>query len=203
MNKRRSIGVVLLATGLIVACTGCYEGNPGGPRVGDVGDSITTLATGDIQSDLSPSYAWQVDGKNGFTMAEQLPALEAIDNDPQGAPADWIVELGTNDADFHQNPNWQTDYDNEINAVSEASCVILVTVSPVLGFNGPLAPDLNNAMRETAASDPTKYHVLDWGNIEYENPAWVSNQDDIHETPAGAQELASLELSSLQTDCGS
>lgn len=37
-----------------------------------------------------------------------------------------------------------------------------------------------------------EFHVLDWGNIEYENPKW-RDPDGVHPNRSGQMELDSLE----------
>ena len=43
-------------------------------------------------------------------------------------------------------------------------------------------------------------HLLDWGDIEYQNPAWLT-ADGIHPTPAGQAALAALETQELHHAC--
>jgi hypothetical protein len=43
-------------------------------------------------------------------------------------------------------------------------------------------------------------HLLDWGNIEYQNPSWVEG-DGIHPTAAGQAVLAQLETNELRNAC--
>jgi lysophospholipase L1-like esterase len=54
-------------------------------------------------------------------------------------------------------------------------------------------------MHKLAEAHPN-VHLLDWGTIEYQNPAWLSG-DGIHPTPAGQAALAALETQELQHAC--
>jgi hypothetical protein len=177
-----------------------YTGNLAGPKVGVVGDSVLGVSVCYLAPDLAPAYAYRIDTASAARMAAQLPTIDAFNASPGGPPADWVIELGTNDAGVPQNTNWQTDFNNQFAAVQSASCIIFITLSPHLAANGPVGPDINAAIAATAASHAS-VHVLDWGNIEYTNPGWVSPYDGIHPTPAGAQVLSSLVRQSLDSDC--
>jgi lysophospholipase L1-like esterase len=82
--------------------------------------------------------------------------------------------------------------------ISTASCVIYVTISPRAGEVGS---QINTAIQRLSKSH-SNIHVLDWGQIEYTNPAWVS-PDGIHPTPQGESALANLEAQQLQNVCRS
>jgi len=171
---------------------------PPSTRVADVGDSITMLSTNAIESALSPSYFLQINGFVADTMADQFPTIEAFQNDPTGAPTDWIIELGTNDM-LGKNPNWSAGFQNEVNYLSKAHCVVLLTVSPHLKSIDSATPALNK-MIKSAPLNHKNMHILDWGTIEYQNPSWLY-ADGIHPTPGGQTELASLELKALKKNC--
>src|SRR5580704_770457 len=171
---------------------------PPSTRVADVGDSITMLSTNAIESALSPSYFLQINGFVADTMADQFPTIEAFQNDPTGAPTDWIIELGTNDM-LGKNPNWSAGFQNEVNYLSRAHCVVLLTVSPQLKSIDSATPALNK-MIKSAPLNHKNMHILDWGTIEYQNPSWLY-ADGIHPTPGGQTELASLELKALKKNC--
>jgi len=165
-------------------------------RVADVGDSITWLSGNAIESALNPSYFLQLNGYPGATIANQFPTIEAFEQDPNGAPSDWIIELGTNDMVFNI-PNWSAAFQNQISYLSKAHCVVLLTVSPRI--KNPATAKLNKMIKATPLSH-SNMHVLNWGEIEYQNPAWL-NPDGIHPTSAGQTELAKLELKDLKHYC--
>jgi hypothetical protein len=166
-------------------------GNATGKHVFDIGDSITDLTAADLSRSLK-RYSYVIDATVGITMARSLPAIQhAVAATP---PQDWIIELGTND---WANANAQQAFTNEVNAVSDQRCVVLVTATPLLGRT---VQALNHRMWALAASNPT-FHVLDWGNIEYQNPHWVFG-DATHPSIQGQAKLASLERWSLKADCG-
>jgi GDSL-like Lipase/Acylhydrolase family len=196
----------MLAGGL--ALSACYAGNLSGPKVGVVGDSITAFSQGlrcnCISNAIAPKYAYQISGVSGATMIDQFGTIEKIQRDPEGSPNDWIIELGTDDDDLGGralDPRWAFEFDAEVAYLQHAGCVIFVTVGTDQSVvPGPM-PEFLNAMMFQAAAQHPNMHVLDWGDIEYQEPSWLE-PDHIHPTAAGAQELASLELQALQRDCG-
>jgi hypothetical protein len=106
-------------------------------------------------------------------------------------PWAWIIELGTNDAGARDTV-WPEQFLAEWSLVSPASCVIYVTVSPRAG---PVAQQIDASMQKLAEQH-SNVHLLDWGNIEYQNPAWLSG-DGIHPSAAGQATLAMLEAQLL------
>jgi hypothetical protein len=172
----------------LVACRPLdYQGNLAGPRVAVVGDSITALAGPDIYGLLDPVYATEVRGYSDETMAQVFPAIEQIQNQWEGPPLKWVAELGTNDAGWEQNPNWQSDFDTEVAFLARAApqCVQLVTVQPHLGA---IAQGLDQAMRAWAASHPS-FHVLDWGTWVDQHPSYLE-PDGVHPNSEGETALA-------------
>lgn len=176
-----------------------YGGALSGPRVGVIGDSMTALSDCQIAEALGTRYAYQVRGDSGFTMAEALPLLQQMTSDPLGAPQDWIIDLGSNDAGSRQSPTWQTDLDNEIAAVQGSSCVIFLTLPGLLSQAGPIAAEINQALASAVATHPN-FHILDWGQIEFTQPAWVGS-DGVHPTALGSAELAALERQYVDQYC--
>jgi hypothetical protein len=131
-----------------------------------------------------------IDATVGINMARSLPTIQrAVANAP---PQDWIIELETNDL---ANVNAQQAFTNEIHAVSGQSC----RAPHHKSTSGKIVQALNQRMWTLAATNPT-FHVLDWGNIEYENPKWTFG-DVVHPTVKGQSKLASLERWALKADC--
>ena len=202
-----SLGVAVLAGAILITAislvpdTAFAGGDPGAPvyvtggkstgkPVYDIGDSITRLTASNLEWSLKQD-SYVINATPSITMAKSLPAIK---NAVATMPAqNWVIELGTNDA---YNNNAQADLRNEIDAVSGQLCVILVTISPRLG---DIATSLNQSMWWQAYADP-KFHVLDWGNIEYNNPHWVTT-DNVHPAKQGKKELALLERRALKDFC--
>jgi lysophospholipase L1-like esterase len=158
-----------------------------------VGDSISALSRPAITSTLQRAgYQPNVNAVPGAKLGQ---AQALVSHLSAHQPAAWIMELGTNDASA-ANRAWAFPFEAEWQAVSKARCVIYVTVSP---RPGPVAAEINAAMAKLARSH-RNVHVLPWGTLEYGNPGWVE-PDTIHPTPAGQEELASLELSMLHSAC--
>lgn len=198
--RRAAITASLLAVGGL-ALSACYSGNLSGPRTGIVGDSITVLSTPDIESDIAPTYAYQVQAHNGYTIAQGEVELNTIDTDSEGSPVDVVINLGTNDA-LQQNPNWQTDWNNLIAEADPAGCVILTTLRPILDYQQPvpIAEDLNRAIASLVQSDP-HFHELDWATFSDDNPQDIS-PDAVHPNAQGQDDYASMVSWALHQYCG-
>jgi hypothetical protein len=163
------------------------------PTVAVVGDSITALSRQSIETSLAhSSYQPTIEAVVGIQMA---PALSLIDQLARQNPNDWIIELGTNDAG-RDNPVWASPLLAEWQRVRAAGCVIYVSVSPRAG---PIAAQIDDSLARMAQAHDN-VHILDWGNLEYDNPTWVE-PDMIHPTPAGQAELAALETQELRRYC--
>jgi hypothetical protein len=169
------------------------QGTSRPPTVAVVGDSITALSRLSIASSLDHSgYQPTIEAVVGIQMAPALPSIEQL---AQRKPNDWIIELGTNDAG-RDNPLWASPLLAEWQRVRGSGCVIYVSVSPRAG---PIAAQINDSLAGMARAHDN-VHVLDWGDLEYDNPAWVE-PDMIHPTPAGQAELAALETQELRRYC--
>jgi hypothetical protein len=177
-----------------------YAGNLAGPRVGVVGDSTTLISDCEISNALASKYAYQVRGRTGFGMATALPLIEEANADPLGPPQDWIVEEGLNDVGWYEegnrppDANWQTDLNNEINAVQSAQCVVMLQLPPnPPGADQAVLVPLRAAIANAVATHPN-FHLLDWSGISL-------YPDGTHPTTLGAVQLAQLERQALDQDC--
>jgi hypothetical protein len=200
-NAVRGIAVVVLAALLVLGLGGiATAGSPApvhltggtstGKHVFDIGDSITDLDAPDLTRALA-RFSYVIEATVGITMARSLPAIQhEVATTP---PQDWIIELGTNDL---SNPGAVQALNNEVAAVADQSCVILVTPSPLLSS---IEKALDQRMVALTALDK-KVHVLAWGTIEYQNPKWVFD-DLVHPSIKGQAKLASLERWALKADC--
>lgn len=163
------------------------------PSVYVVGDSITYLSEASISSDFSTAgYQPTISATPGVKIGQSQAEITSL---AQSQPWAWIIELGTNDAGA-QDTVWPEQFLAEWSLVSPATCVIYVTVSPRAG---PVAQQIDASMQKLAQSH-ANVHLLDWGNIEYQNPTWVEG-DGIHPTPAGQAALAALETQALHNAC--
>jgi len=165
----------------------------GPPLVTVVGDSITDRSRSDIDKALGHDYDPTVQAVGGTTIGYWTAFIQSVvQSEP---PHDWVVELGTKDV-FQANPAIETDFDNEVGQLSGQRCVVLVTVNPHFS---PSATQLDQSMASVSAQNHA-FHLLDWGDIELQNPAWLI-PDHIHPSPRGSAELAKLMRRALNADC--
>jgi hypothetical protein len=158
-----------------------------------VGDSITYLSQASIAADLSNSgFQPTIKATPGVKIGQSQAEITTL---AQNQPWAWVVELGTNDAGAHDTV-WPQQFLAEWSLISPASCVVYVSVSPRAGA---VAQQIDGAIQKLSVLH-RNVHVLDWGNIEYQNPAWLA-RDGIHPTPAGQAALAGLETQALNRDC--
>jgi hypothetical protein len=216
MRRFRDAGLIVAATvattavftsltlaGAIPAGS-AYNGNPSGPTVGIIGDSITRMSSANIGTDLYSSYYVAIDAVIGITIGDQLPVVQTIARTE--APADWIINLGTNDA-LLANEGHPTDWQTNLTALVKAvgyACVILTTVNINADRShgtSSVAVDINNDLEFLARVDPQHFHLLDW-NALVQSPArvdwlWI---DHVHPSDLGRQKLADLYRQAL-TGC--
>lgn len=187
------VGVAVLAIAGLIAWL--LEDLTSNQSVYVVGDSITYLSEAPISADLSNAgYQPTISATPGVKIGQSLGEITAL---AQNQPYAWIIELGTNDAGARDTV-WPQEFLAEWAAVSPAQCVLYVTVSSRAGA----VADQIDASIQNLAKTHSNVHILDWGTIEYQNPAWVTG-DGIHPTPAGQNALAALEAQELQRDCAS
>ena len=182
------IGIVSLFAGLAPSANARPK-----PMVTVVGDSITYLARSDIASAFEGAgYRQWVWGNPGTSIPNEMATVRNLRTGPRHP---WVIELGTNDARLGDS-NWRIYFDQVVRDVAHQTCVVLVTVNPRLG---PISVAIDNAISSTVATH-RRFHSLDWGNIEWENPSWVQS-DEVHPTSAGDAELSQIELQAVETDC--
>lgn len=162
-------------------------------NVAIVGDSISAMTSREYQIDLRADHLL-IDAVGGTRIADHLSTLEAL------APRTWdvVIELGTNDAaERPLDSTWTTPWDEQESAVVSQPCVVFVTVDPKLGA---IAQGIDAAIANAVASH-SNFHVVDWGDIEWQHQRWMRS-DNIHPTTDGSAELAHLVHDELATYCG-
>jgi lysophospholipase L1-like esterase len=185
------LGIELVSKPPAAYTAGQQISDPG--TVAVVGDSITELSKDSIATSLTHAgYHPIVHAVIGIEMAQALPWIDQL---AQQNPRNWIIELGTNDAGKN-NPSWVLPFLAIWQQVRSSACVIYLSVSQRAG---PIATQIDASLAGLALTH-ANVHVLDWGNLEYLNPAWME-PDMIHPTPAGQAELAALETQELRRSC--
>ncbi len=188
----RIVALVLLVT-VIGAVTWAVDDWLTPSTVADVGDSITALSRPALVSSLQQAgYRPLVEGMTGTKIGQAQGLITEL---AQQRPSDWIIELGTNDSGAG-NAAWAAPFAAEWHQVASSHCVIYVTVSP---RSGPVASQIDSTIASLARAH-SNVHSLDWGRLEYTQPGWVE-PDGIHPTSEGEQELASVEVQALHSDC--
>lgn len=216
-KAHKRITTVLVIAAAAPFASACLEGNQNGQVVASTGDSITTLATNNINSDFAAGYQTNIQGENGETMGDALQEVKDEVADPNSTPAGetpavMILELGTNDV-LTQDANWQLELYYEYLAVQSVQCVIFVNISTYVDPNVPAgsvpqAEDINTALAGIASTN-ANMHVLDLNGAVHQgnNLNLYFDPNDfgsyVHETVAGEQWLADLEYEAVQQDCPS
>jgi hypothetical protein len=208
-------GAALLACGLFSASAAASQvkSTPESsqrPYVVVVGDSITDIASGSIQSALDSKYQSVLVYRDGQRIDQMLPGLNlALASHP--AVKAVVENLGTNDAlQGGRRVDWRASWSRLLSSVAKVPCVVLTTINPSADVFGrqPVAPAINRKIQRLAASDPTRYKVVDWHGFlltawEHHRATFFDyiNRELIHETPAGARWIAEEDRSAL-ADCG-
>jgi len=166
------------------------------PTVAIVGDSITEQGQSSLHRVLGARWDLHVDGRSGYTVAQQLPAAREL---AAGHPTQVIVNLGTNDVTRGDDlVRSAADLGDVVAAFPEATCIHLVTVNEGIVTAGGSAADraaeLNRSMAALAAADP-RIDVVDWSAAvaAYEAGDQADGPiltDTVHPSPRGQLALA-------------
>lgn len=216
VRRFRKSAVTLLA--IIVGGTvaaACYSGT--GPKTIVLGDSIVGVSVWTINNTLTtgnPSYAVNVQGQPGFTIGQSEPELQTMLTDPEGAPQNAVIDLGTNDVfeGTATDANWRSDLATMASNLQSTPCVIWVNVNTLVDQQWPgtgtTAEDINTVI-SALPSQYANMHVIDWNGVIqqgnnaglylYQNAPYLGT--NIHPNPAGQAELANLIQLTLNQDC--
>jgi lysophospholipase L1-like esterase len=183
--------------------TGCYRGNPAGPRVAIVGDSImwlTDAISGRLDPALADAYAFNVAATPAKRIDEMQPELDRL---LAAGPDSVVIDLGTNDMGQSW-PSWEQSFDAMWAAVADESCVVYVTIRTQAGQ--PIGAQINAKIAATAAANPN-VRIYDWETDI--NTALAASQadpslppplsDPVHPTSDGSDILAAGVRRALDT----
>ena len=160
-----------------------------------VGDSITDEGRAQVTDALAIGRRVIVDGHPGSTIAEQQGAADSL---AAQSPSIAVIELGTNDvlrgSDLTSSA---VNYGRIVGSWPMASCVVLVTIDPNLDRPGATARanEFNRTITTVAASDPSRYRLVDVEAVEREaaaDPTFTGPflYDGVHPTAAAHVRLA-------------
>jgi len=198
-----SVGIVLVTAGTLV---GCSTGS-GLPRVAVIGDSITALAQPDISAALDPSFDVHYTFRIGVR-TDQMLGLIASDLQANGPMSAAVINLGTNDA-IKGGPSAPAlaNFDALLTMSRSVPCEVLTTISLRADIRGgsDVAAALNRKILDLAIADPGHYKVVDWNgflsSLDRAQLGQYLQRDLIHQTPAGAQWIATSYRAALHV-CG-
>lgn len=180
-----------------------YLGNTAGPRVAAIGDSILFLARSEVISALTDRYQAWVTGIPGYSIGNALPELT---NQLRSAPATVVVELGTDDVNGN-NTAWRTSFDTLTGMLGAVPCVAWININDTIanyyasinsGHPVTIGTDINTAIAQQIASNPTRMRLVDWKHAVETEPGLTV--DGIHPSDTGRLWLA-LQIR-IATDSG-
>ena len=183
--------------------TGCYRGNPAGPRVAVVGDSImwvTDAVSGRLDPALADGYAFTVAAIPAKRIDEMQPELDRL---LSGRPDRVVIDLGTNDSGQSW-PTWEQSFDAMWASVANEPCVVYVTLRTQPGQ--PIGAQINAKIASIAAAN-RNVRIYDWESDI--NTALAASRSDpslpppmsdpVHPTSAGSEILAAGVRRALDT----
>jgi hypothetical protein len=182
-----------------------YDGAPGA-RLAIIGDSITRQGHEGLHRRFGGSRPVSVDGRDGFTVAQQFPTARAYAGQ-RPAPTTVVINLGTNDAGWSV-PLADTEVAAEatLRLFDPARCIVVVTVNantPDRARN-ERSSAINDRVWRAAARRDARIRIADWDGLvraayargEPEGPL---TRDTIHPTELGQRELAELIGATVET----
>ena len=190
------VSSAVVATIVILAARSSTTAADTRPTVAVVGDSITEQGESALKQVLSGDWHLSIDGRPGYTVAEQIPAARTLG---ERGPSQVIVNLGTNDVmKGNDLTRSAADLAEVVGAFPEATCIHLVTINEGIELGGhPYADrsaEVNRSIAALAAADP-RIHVIDWSAVvaAYESGAQADGPilvDTVHPSSWGQRALA-------------
>jgi hypothetical protein len=167
------------------------------PSVALIGDSITEQSAEVLADRLAARWDLVIDGRSGFTLAEQLPAARAL---AEWEPTQVVINLGSNDVARVSRVDVQARLAEMVALFPTARCIHLVTVNDGIVWSGRSyaagAAAVNEAVAAIAAGS-SRVGVIDWSAAVAEAeaagpPGAPVLADTVHPTPIGRQLLGEL-----------
>lgn len=190
------VSSAILATIVILATRSSTTEIDARPTVAIVGDSITEQGESALKQVLADDWRLSIDGRSGFTVAEQLPAARSLG---EQAPTQVVVNLGTNDVMKGNDLTESAAALAEVVAAFPATtCIHLVTINEGIEMAGRSYADrsaeMNRSIAALAAADP-RVDVIDWSAVvaAYEAGDQADGPiltDTVHPSPRGQLALA-------------
>jgi hypothetical protein len=169
-----------------------------------LGDSITQQGESELESALGSVWDLRIDGRPGFTVADQIPAARVL---AEGHPGQVIINLGTNDVLHDGNLPVAADRMEDLLSVfPDTRCIHLVTINENMGTNRMYpsrARELNASLRRLAGADP-RIRLLDVSRVFANAVADPSVSkplfsDTVHPTSSGQRVLADAYADALRS----
>ena len=168
------------------------------PLVAVIGDSITEQGEQVLTAQLDDRWDLLVDGRSGFTIAQQLPAARrAADSQPTQV----VINLGSNDvAAVASGDEVGDELAEMVGLFPSARCIHLVEVNEGIEWGGRSfaggAAAINQAIAALAAADP-RIGIVAWSDAVAAAeagglPDGPVLEDTVHPTTAGQELLARL-----------
>jgi hypothetical protein len=170
-----------------------FDGNPSGPKVAVLGNSLISLSAEEIPAALNDTYLTSSAGENGMTIEQILPLADRY---AAHRPTIAVIEAGVNDAgrpDSQWNALYELAMESQmLQRFPRASCIVWVnvgthTTSPELNAH---AAELNAGMRFWKAGEP-RLLIADWDSITVAHPEYLF-PDGVHPNQEGQDHLAAL-----------
>ncbi len=202
---KRWWAVPVVGLALLAGCSSSPAAAPNTVMV--VGDSVALMEQSVLTPMLAPPHHVVYVARYRSSLA---PFTSATTNGiaSSGVPGAIIVNVGTDEASRPRpHPTTVPTLQPLMDAVSGVSCVVLTTIS--LGADErsqtTVALRLNNEMKRLAIAEPRRIKVVDWENFLVTLPkaklSTYLRSDRIHPTAAGAQWLATADVSGIRM-CG-
>ncbi len=204
MKPRRRIPAaakLIVVSATIALVAGACSSGPSRHTVAVIGDSITFLASGDIQAGVNRAGDHLlITGRIGYTAAQLAPDVSAF---ARQHPSVVLFELGTNDVTQSVTgatgaAAYERVMAGYLHEFSHA-CLIATTVSSHRG--DPIQDATARAINAWLRTHFT--HLVDWDAYEWAQRRAghfiVEQVDDVHPNDAGQQDLANLDLAAIKS----